>query len=258
MRDSMLDFSGQVALVTGAARGFGRLLARELGVRGARLVLGDINSAELMAFADTLASNGSEVRAQGCDVAVEADGLSLAELSQSEYGRLDIAVNNAGIAPPMMALEDTNEVTMDLQYNVNLKGVFFGLKHQLPLMRARGGTVLNVASMAGLGGAPKIAAYAAAKHGVIGLTKTAALENARYGIRVNAICPFYCRTPMLTRMETPEAVPEAMQAFLAGGCPMKRLGEAEEVVAAMLLLLSPKMTYVTGQALAVDGGLSAF
>ncbi|WP_444930235.1 SDR family NAD(P)-dependent oxidoreductase [Microbulbifer sp. SSSA002] len=258
MQDPMLDFSGQVALITGAASGFGELLARELGARGARLVLGDINEEALMQLADNLGNQDIVVRAQRCDVSQASDCAALAQRAQSEFGQLDIAVNNAGIAPPMMSLKQTEEAMLDQQYNVNLKGVFLGLKYQLPLMQNTGGVVLNVSSMAGLGGAPKIASYAAAKHGVIGLTKTAAIENAKYGIRVNAICPFYCLTPMVTKIATAEASPEQIQAFLAEGCPMKRLGKPEEVVAAMLMLVSPKMTYITGQALAVDGGLSAY
>lgn len=257
--DPILDFSGQVALITGAASGFGRLLARELGDRGAKLVLGDINETDLAKLSDELGGDGVEVRAQRCDVSSERDCADLVELAQSAFGGLNLAVNNAGIAPPMMSIEETDEAEMDRQFNVNLKGVMFGLKHQLPLMKQRsGGVILNVSSMAGLGGAPKIASYAAAKHAVVGVTKTAAIENAKHGVRVNAICPFFSLTPMVTNVENPGVSSEDMQAFLAAGCPMKRLGEPEEVVSAMLMLLSPKMTYVTGQALAVDGGVSAY
>lgn len=256
--DPMLDFSGRVALITGAASGFGKLLAGELGQRGAKLVLGDINEADLATLADKLGGAGVAVRSQRCDVSSEKDCAALVALAQSAFGGLDLAVNNAGIAPPMMAIEETDEAEMDRQYSVNLKGVMFGLKYQLPLMKQRRkGAILNVSSMAGLGGAPKIASYAAAKHAVIGVTKTAAVENAKHGVRVNAICPFFTLTPMVTGIETPGVSSEDMQAFLASGCPMKRLGQPEEVVAAMLMLLSPRMTYVTGQALAVDGGVSA-
>ncbi|SDK71906.1 SDR family NAD(P)-dependent oxidoreductase [Microbulbifer yueqingensis] len=259
-RDPILNFDGQVALITGAASGFGSLLARELGIRGARLVLGDINEPQLMALADELGNAGIDVRAACCDVSLESDCAELAASAEREFGQLDIAVNNAGIAPPMMSVEHTPEEEMDRQYSVNQKGVFFGMKHQLPLMKKRqSGIVLNVSSMAGLGGAPKVSSYAAAKHAVIGLTKTAAIENAKHGIRVNAICPFFTLTPMVTGIETPEGISASdFQAFLAAGCPMKRLAEPEEVVSAMLMLLSPKLTYVTGQALAVDGGVSAF
>ncbi|SHG00067.1 hypothetical protein SAMN04487965_3117 [Microbulbifer donghaiensis] len=256
--DPILDFTGKVALITGASSGFGKLLARELGERGAKLVLGDINEADLMTVADELGGAGIEARARRCDVSSETDCAALVELAQAEFGGLDIAVNNAGIAPPMMSVEDTSEAEMDRQYNVNTKGVLFGLKYQLPLMKQRGGgAVLNVSSMAGIGGAPKISSYAAAKHAVIGLTKSAAMESAKYGVRINAICPFFTLTPMVTDIETPGVSQQDFQASLASGCPMRRLGKPEEVIAAMLMLLSPKMTYVTGQALAVDGGMSA-
>jgi hypothetical protein len=259
-RDPLLDFSNKVVLITGAASGFGALLAKELGQRGARLVLGDINEAGLMAVADQLGGEGFELRAQRCDVSSEQDCAALVQLAEREFGQLDIAVNNAGIAPPMAALEETDEATLDLQHNVNVKGVFFGLKHQLKAMKPkRAGIILNVSSMAGLGGAPKAAAYSAAKHAVIGLTRTAAVENAKYNIRVNAICPFYTLTPMVTDIAPPQGVSnEQLQAFLANGCPMKRLGQPQEVVNAMLMLLSPGLSFVTGQALAVDGGVSAF
>ncbi|AOS97485.1 Levodione reductase [Microbulbifer aggregans] len=258
--DAMLDFSGKVALITGAASGLGAALAQELGRRGARLVLGDINTASLEGLADELGGQGVEVATRHCDVARESDCEAMVALALERFGSLDIAVNNAGVAPPMMSLEETDEAELDRQYNVNQKGVFFGLRHQLPVMKAaRNGVILNVSSMAGLGGAPKIASYAAAKHAVIGLTKTAAIEAASRGVRVNAICPFFTMTPMVTGIETPDGVSaEEFQAFLASACPMKRLADTAEVVSAMLMLLSPAMTYVTGQALAVDGGVSAY
>lgn len=259
-RDPLLDFTGKVALITGAASGFGALLAQELGSRGAKLVLGDINEGALMAVADALGGSGVAVQARRCDVASEEDCAALVQLAEQQFGGLDMAVNNAGIAPAMCALEDTDESVLDIQHSVNVKGVFFGLKHQLRVMKPRrAGVILNVSSMAGLGGAPKVAAYAAAKHAVIGITRTAAVENAKYNIRINAICPFYTLTPMVIDAPPPEGLTgEQMQAFLASGCPMKRLGEPREVVNAMLMLLSPGLSYVTGQALAVDGGVSAF
>lgn len=258
--DAILDFEGKVALITGAASGLGAALARELGKRGARLVLGDINTVELDRLADELGGDGVQLATQHCDVSSEADCQGLVNLARERFGGLDMAVNNAGVAPPIMSLEETDEAELDRQYNINQKGVFFGLRHQLPVMKAAGsGVILNVSSMAGLGGAPKIASYAAAKHAVIGLTKTAAIEAAGHGVRVNAICPFFTLTPMVTGIETPEGVSAAdFQAFLASGCPMKRLADTSEVVAAMVMLLSPALTYVTGQALAVDGGLSAY
>lgn len=259
-RDPLLDFSGKVVLITGAASGFGALLAKEFGRRGASLVLGDINGTGLEAVAVELRTANVPVHSMICDVSSEADCAAMVALAREHFGRLDIAVNNAGIAPPMHYLEDVDEATFDQQHRVNVKGVFFGLKHQLKLMRTQGGgIVLNVSSMAGLGGAPKVSAYSAAKHSVVGLTRTAAVEYARHNIRVNAICPFYTLTPMVTDIEPPKgATVDQLHMQLAAGCPMKRLGKPEEVVSAMLMLCSPALSYVTGQTLAVDGGVSAF
>ncbi|WP_105103783.1 SDR family NAD(P)-dependent oxidoreductase [Microbulbifer pacificus] len=259
-RDPLLDFTGKVALITGAASGFGALLAEELGRRGARLVLGDINLTGLQAVEEKLSAYGVEVRAMACDVSSETDGAAMVALAREHFGRLDIAVNNAGIAPPLQYLEEVDEETFDLQQRVNVKGVFFGMKHQLRVMRMQGdGVILNVSSMAGVGGAPKASSYSAAKHSVVGLTRTAAVEYARHNVRVNAVCPFYTLTPMITDMQAPEgATADQMRAVFAAGCPMKRLGKPEEVVSAMLMLCSPALTYVTGQTLAVDGGVSAF
>ncbi|WGL16542.1 SDR family oxidoreductase [Microbulbifer bruguierae] len=258
--DPLLDFSGKVALITGAASGFGALLAEELGRRGASLVLGDINEDGLAPVVEKLTDAGVAVQAVACDVSSETDCAAMVALARENFGRLDIAVNNAGIAPPMQYFEDVEEETFDLQHSVNVKGVFFGMKHQLKLMRTQGsGIILNVSSMAGLGGAPKSSAYAGAKHSVIGLTRTAAVEYARHNVRVNAICPFYTLTPMITDMTAPEgATVEQVHGIFAAGCPMKRLGKPEEVVSAMVMLCSPALSYVTGQTLAVDGGVSAF
>jgi NAD(P)-dependent dehydrogenase (short-subunit alcohol dehydrogenase family) len=249
------SYAGQVVMITGAASGFGALLARELAAMGAKLALGDLNAEGLERVAAPLREAGAGVVAQRCDVSVEADVASLVAAAVAQFGRLDVGINNAGIAPPMKALVDTEEADLDLNFAVNAKGVFFGLKHQIRQMLAQGdgGVILNVASMAGLGGAPKLAAYAAAKHAVVGLTKTAAVEYARRGIRVNAVCPFYSLTPMVTEGDI-----GGKQDFLAQGSPMKRLGTPDEVVAAMLMLCAKENSYLTGQAVAVDGGVSAF
>ncbi|RQS61520.1 SDR family NAD(P)-dependent oxidoreductase [Burkholderia sp. Bp8963] len=247
------SYAGQVVMITGAASGFGALLASELAAMRARLVLGDLNADGLERVAARLRAAGANVIALRCDVSREADVASLVSAAVANFDRLDVGVNNAGIAPPMKALIDTEEADLDLSFAVNAKGVFFGMKHQIRQMLAQGsGVILNVASMAGLGGAPKLAAYAAAKHAVVGLTKTAAVEYARRGIRVNAICPFYSATPMVTDSDI-----AGRQDFLAQGSPMKRLGRPEEVVATMLMLCAKENAYMTGQAVAVDGGVSA-
>lgn len=246
----MQNFTDKTVLVTGAASGFGKLLAERLSAAGAKLVLGDRDTEGLSAVEQSLPG---EVVAQACDVTKEDQVEALVQAAVTRFGGLDIAVNNAGIAPPMKSLLETTEADLDLNFAVNTKGVFFGMKHQVKVMLTQGhGCILNVASMAGIGGAPKLAAYAAAKHATVGLTKTAAVEFAKKGIRVNAVCPFFSPTPMVANVSSPD-----QQAMLAQGAPMKRLGSPDEMVNAMLLIIDPANSYMTGQAIAVDGGMSA-
>ncbi len=246
----MSNFTDKVVLVTGAAGGFGRLLAERLAARGARLVLGDIKMDGLALTAGPL---GERAVAQACDVTREADLEALAQRAVAAFGRLDIAVNNAGVAQPMKGLLETTGEELERMLAVNTKSVLFGMKHQIPPMLAQGGgAILNVASMAGLVGAPQLAAYAAAKHAVVGLTRSAALEFAAANVRVNAICPFFSPTPLVT-----DGIDTDVVERIAHGAPMKRLGTPEEMVSAMLHLIDPDNSYMTGQAIAVDGGVSA-
>lgn len=248
------SYQDQVVMITGAASGFGELLARRLAAMGARLVLGDRNVAGLARVATELREAGARVVAEACDVTREDEVRALVEAAVGTFGRLDVGINNAGILTPLKGFIDTSEDELDLSFAVNAKGVFFGMKHQIRQMLAQGGgAILNVASMAGLGGAPKLAAYGASKHAVVGLTRTAAVEYARQGIRINAVCPFYSATPMVTESEVGEK-----EQFLAQGSPMKRLGTPAEIVAVMLMLCARENGYMTGQAIAVDGGISAF
>ncbi|REL29552.1 SDR family NAD(P)-dependent oxidoreductase [Thalassotalea euphylliae] len=251
--DAMLDFTGKTVLVTGASQGLGQLLSEALASRGANLVIGDIKEAELKAVEQSMSDKGYSVAALAGDVSQDSYCQNLAQLAAEKFGSLDIAVNNAGIAPALSPLHQTDEATMDKQFAVNVKGVQFGMKHQIPLMLSQGGgVILNVSSLAGLGGAPGVSSYAAAKHAVIGLTKTAAAEYGRYNIRVNAACPFFTLTNMVTDMSDDED-----RKKMAKGAPMKRLAEPQEVVATMLLMLSPANTYMTGQSIAIDGGVTA-
>ncbi|MGO3983415.1 glucose 1-dehydrogenase [Pseudomonas sp. SAS7] len=248
------SYRNQVVMITGAASGFGALLAERLAGLGTRLVLGDRNVTGLERVAGTLREAGATVLAVPCDVTREVQVKALVDAAMATFGRLDVGVNNAGILTPMKRFVDTTEEELDRSHAVNTKGVFFCMQQQLRQMLPQGGgVILNIASMAGLGGAPKLAAYAAAKHAVVGLTRTAAVEYARRGIRVNALCPFYSATPMVTGSAVGE-----QQAFLAQGSPMKRLGTPDEIVAAMLMLCARENSYMTGQAIAVDGGISAF
>lgn len=248
--DSLLDFSNKVALITGAASGFGALLAKGLHQRGAKLVLGDINLAGLEQLAQEL---GDNVAVQHCDVSKEDDCKALVQTAVDKFGQLNIAVNNAGVGHPMLATHEMTGDIMASQVAINLNSVLFGMKHQVPTMFENGGSILNVSSMAGIGGAPMLSAYAAVKHGVIGLSKTAAVEYARQNIRVNAICPFFSPTNIGESFLQAEGTEKS----LVRGCPMKRYGTVQEIVNAMMLILSPGNSYMTGQAIAVDGAVSA-
>ena len=244
-------FKDQVIIVTGAASGFGKILTEKLHAEGAKLVVGDINAEPLNAVVADL--NG--VVAVPCDVANEEQVKALVDTAVSHFGRLDIIVNNAGLGSPPRLLIDVTEEDMDINYSVNAKGVFFGIKHGIRQMLAQqpqGGIVLNVASMAGIGAAPLIGAYAAAKHAVVGLTKTASYEYAQQGVRVNAICPFFSPTPLVTNTEIGDNVDALTQSS-----PMKRMGSPEEMVEVMLMLMSPANSFMNGQCVAVDGGMSA-
>ncbi|EXB68919.1 SDR family NAD(P)-dependent oxidoreductase [Acinetobacter nosocomialis] len=248
------QYSDQVVLITGAASGFGALLAQQLAEQGAKLVLGDRNIAGLNAVVEPLQQAGIQVVAQACDVSLEAEVQALVQSAVDHFGRIDVSINNAGMSPPMKSFIDTNEADLDLSFAINAKGVFFGMKHQIrQMLQQGGGVILNVASIAGLGAAPKLAAYSAAKHAVVGLTKTAAVEYANKGIRVNAICPFYTTTPMVLDSEL-----NAKQDFLAQASPMKRLAHPSEVVAMMLMMCAKENSYLTGQAIAIDGGVTAY
>lgn len=248
------SFRDKVILITGAAGGFGRLLAEQLAAAKAKLVLADRNIEALDDFATGLGANDNEIVTIACDVTRESEVQAMVDLAVRQFQRLDIAINNAGMSSEMKPLIETEEADMDINFAVNAKGVFFGLKYQIRQMLSQGdgGIILNVASKAGVGGAPKLTAYCAAKHAVVGITKTAAIEYAKHNIRVNAICPYYSPTPLVT-----EGIDPSIQEMLAKGSPMKRLGEPREMVAAMLMLIAPENSYLNGQAIAVDGGASA-
>ncbi|PCI60232.1 MAG: 3-oxoacyl-ACP reductase [Gammaproteobacteria bacterium] len=251
--DPLLDFTGKVAVITGAAQGFGQLLAEELAKRGAKLVISDINEAGVHKVADQIASTGAEVFAMKCDVSKKQECKAMVDVAIENFGGVDIGVNNAGIAHEFMPLHHITEDIMDSQFAINVKGVQFGMSYQIEqMLKQQGGAILNVSSMAGLAGAARGSAYCMAKHAVIGLTKTGAVEYARNNIRINAICPFFTLTPMVTNFADQDK-----QEQMSQWTPMKRLGEPKEIVAMMLMMLSPANTYMTGQCIAIDGGVSA-
>ena len=249
------DFTGRVALVTGAGAGMGLDTARAFATAGAAVVLADVNEGALRTATDELTAAGHQVLGVTCEVSDEDQVAALVERAVATFGRLDVAFNNAGIqVPPSDAADEPADV-FDRVHAVNLRGVWACMKHELRQMRAQGsGAIVNCSSLGGLVGLPGRAAYHAAKHGVIGLTKSAALEYAPRGIRINAICPGTIETPMVAAMiaQGELKVPEAV-----ANQPIGRLGRAEEIAAAVLWLCSPGASFVLGVALPVDGGYTA-
>ena len=252
------DFAGRVVIVTGAAGGFGAAAAKMFSEAGASLVLSDLRAEALTAVAS---SPYGEVRVVPGDIADPDLSARLVATAEEEFGGLDIAVNNAGIVHDHMPLTRIPVETMRRVLEINLIGVFHAMQAELALMdrqfaeSGRKGAIVNVASVAGVVAAPMLSAYAAAKHGVVGLTKTAAIEHARRGVRVNALCPSFARTPMVTDVLARDGgnTKEKMVAAI----PMGRLAEVSEVMAGLRFLADPENGFVTGQTLHVDGGLTA-
>ena len=252
-------FQDLTVLITGAAGGFGRSAAALFAGEGARLVLSDANEERLEAVADGL---NVEVATLAGSVAEPEHCRETVELALERFGRLDVAINNAGIAHTPARTADLDLAEAFACVEIDLMGVIYGMKYQLAAMNGafeehrRGASILNVASLAGLVGAPMSTAYSAAKHGVVGATKTAALEYARRNIRVNALCPSFARTAMVEDVLLADGDP-AGEGHLVRGIPMRRMAEVEEVTRQMLWLCDPTNTFMTGQAVAVDGGTSA-
>ncbi len=257
----MRKFDGLTVLVTGASGGFGRRAAERFAAQGARLVLSDLDEDRLR---ETAAALDTETAILAGDISDEQLSKNLVALATSRFGKLDIALNNAGIVHEMSKLPRIPADVVRKVIEIDLIGMIFAMQHQLPAMerqfRADGSrsAIVNIASVAGIAGAPRLSVYSAAKHGVVGLTRSTAAEYATKGIRINAVCPSFARTPMVT--DGLRGSPEecgAAEKELTRGVPMKRLAEIDEIVEVILFAADPANSFMTGQTLAVDGGITA-
>ncbi|WP_296476474.1 SDR family oxidoreductase [Roseinatronobacter sp.] len=249
----MFDFKGKTAIVTGAASGIGEAIALELAASGAFVIVSDLSEESCASPVATILDRGGKAAAFAADVADPEAMKALVDFAEAQTGALHLAVNNAGIGG---AQAPTGEYPVDAWQqviNVNLNGVFYGMRYQLPAIeRAGGGAIVNMASILGSVGFANSSAYVASKHALLGLTKTAAMEYAQKGIRINSVGPAFIQTPLLTNNLSQE-----MLDGLAGLHPMGRIGTSEEVSALTCFLLSDRASFITGSYHLVDGGYTA-
>ena len=243
-------FENKVALVTGGSFGIGKATAIEFAKRGARVVV--VDWIEDSATLNEIKELGGTATFFKCDVSKSSDITQMIDQTIKKFGRLDFAVNNAGIEGANAPTHECTEENWDKTININLKGLWLCMKAEIPLMLKQGkGAIVNVASIAGLIGFPGLPAYVVSKHGVIGLTKTAALENAKEGIRINAVCPGVIKTQMIDRVTGKDKIVEKQYEDME---PVGRMGTPEEVAEAIVWLCSDASSFVTGHAMNVDGG----
>ncbi len=249
------DLAGRVALVTGGSGGIGLATVRSLVAAGAKVALSDVVAEPGRAVAAELAAHGAEVLFVPCDVSSEADVVGLVADVVRHFGRLDIAVNNAGTLGTSAPIADQPLDAWNRVVGVNFTGTFLCLREELKVMREqRSGVIVNTASNTGVHGVMNVAPYGATKFAVIGLTRSAALENGQYGIRVNAVCPGFTRTAML---DLSTGHDEAALTRFASVVPLGRIGEPDEVAQVIVWLASDASSYVSGSTIIVDGGRTA-
>jgi 3alpha(or 20beta)-hydroxysteroid dehydrogenase len=252
-----IDFGGQVAIVTGAGGGIGRAVSLALAVAGARVLVSDVSVSDGEQTTALIRERGATARFMIADVSREADVAACVAGVLGDWGRIDILMNNAGWQGPIQPLVDCSVEMFDKVMSINVRGVFLGLKHVLPVMiTQRRGAVVNTASLAAYVGSHSLAPYAASKHAVLGLTKSAALEVARKGVRVNAVCPGPVDTPMIDAIEAAQAPgdAQALRAKRAATIPDGRYAKPDEVANLMVYLASDYANHITGQGIQINGG----
>jgi NAD(P)-dependent dehydrogenase (short-subunit alcohol dehydrogenase family) len=244
--------TGKVAFVTGAGTGIGRATALAFAREGANVVVADISEQNIREMARLIEELGGRVLAVTCDVTRAEDVKAALDKTIETFGRLDCAFNNAGVEQKLAPAAELEEAEWDRIVNTDLRGVFLCLKHEIPLMlKQGGGAIVNTSSGAGVKGFKGQAAYVAAKHGVVGLTKAAALDYAPQNIRINAVCPGIINTPMMDRFTRGTAAGREM---VIAQEPVGRMGQPEEIANAVLWLCSDVASFVVGHAMVVDGG----
>jgi len=255
-----MEFNEKVAIITGGAGGIGAETARILLQQGAKVTLVDLNMTPLEDTAASINANDKNTLLVTADVSSEEKVQNYVQKTINTFGKVDIFVNNAGTEGKFGLIKDTEASNLDTVLNVNLKGVFYGIKHVVPeMIKHNKGSIINTASVAGLIGSPGMGPYVASKHAVLGITKTAALEYAPFGIRVNAVCPGPIDNRMMRSIEkgaspeNPNTVYESFKEMI----PFKRYGASDEIAELIVFLASDKSSYITGSYYTIDGGLTA-
>jgi NAD(P)-dependent dehydrogenase (short-subunit alcohol dehydrogenase family) len=242
----------KVAFVTGASSGIGKATALQFGKEGYHVVVADVLETQGMATVEEIRKAGGRASFVSCDVSNEDDVKQSVADTVARFGRIDCAFNNAGIEGDQAPTAECTTKNFNHVIDVNLKGVWFCMKYEIPqMLRQGGGAIVNTSSVAGLVGFEGIPAYVASKHAILGLTKTAALEYAKAGLRINAVCPGVIETPMVARLthNNPKEADEILK-----GEPIGRIGKPDEIAQAVVWMCSDKASFVTGSAMTVDGG----